>query len=94
MLLCWPPLGPGFLAIHLAGSSEEVQTGWTSSEYGDEGSWWDTASIAERREFAGLFIDRMTVSRAAAKRSRPTRADWWGAINPRVEFDWAKAPSN
>jgi hypothetical protein len=24
--------------------------GWTSGEYGDEGSWWDTASIADGRD--------------------------------------------
>ncbi|GIE86773.1 recombinase family protein [Actinoplanes regularis] len=69
-------------------------TGWTSSEHGDEGSWWDSAPIEERREFVGLFIDRLTVRRAAAKGGRPTRSDPWGAVAPRVEIDWAKAPSN
>ncbi|GLW31443.1 recombinase family protein [Actinoplanes regularis] len=81
-------------ALNKAMTATIPLTGWTSSEYGDEGSWWDSAPIAERREFVGLFIDRMTVSRAAAKGGRPTRTDPWGAIGPRVELDWAKAPSN
>ncbi|MET7417694.1 recombinase family protein [Dactylosporangium sp. NPDC005555] len=64
-------------------------TGWTSGEYGDEGSWWDSAPIADRREFVGQFVDRMTVRRAAEKGGRPTRSDPWGAIAARVDLDWA-----
>ncbi|MFF5072855.1 recombinase family protein [Micromonospora olivasterospora] len=69
-------------------------TGWTSGEYGDDGAWWDTAPIAERREFVALFIDRLTVRRAAAKGGRPTHADPWGIVAPRVEFLWAQPTSD
>lgn len=80
-------------ALDEAAAPSVPLTGWTSGEYGDEGSWWETASIGDRREFVALFVDRLTIRRAAAKGGRPTRANPWGAVTPRVALDWATAPS-
>jgi DNA invertase Pin-like site-specific DNA recombinase len=62
---------------------------WTSSAYGGEPAWWDTATVADRRDFVTLFVDRITVRRAASKGGRPTKADPWGTVNARVTLDWA-----
>lgn len=62
---------------------------WTSSAYGDEPTWWDSATVGDRREFVTLFVDRITVRRAASKGGRPTKADPWGTVNARVTLDWA-----
>ncbi|MDT5025276.1 MAG: hypothetical protein QOE61_1702, partial [Micromonosporaceae bacterium] len=63
---------------------------WTSSDYDDEPTWWDSATVAARRDFLTLFIDRITVRRAAAKGGRPTKADPWGTITVRVDLTWAQ----
>ncbi|MBG6067866.1 recombinase family protein [Micromonospora ureilytica] len=62
---------------------------WTSSDYGDEQTWWDAATVPDRRDFVTLFVDRITVRRAASKGGRPTKADPWGSVNARVSLDWA-----
>jgi hypothetical protein len=62
---------------------------WLSSDYEDEASWWDRASVLARRDFVRLFVDRITVRRAAAKGGRPAAADPWGPLSARVEMEWA-----
>lgn len=51
---------------------------WMPEEGGDPigpGSWWHSATLEERREFVALFVDRITVRKAARRGGRTWSED-------------------
>ncbi|MFF8942567.1 recombinase family protein [Streptomyces sp. NPDC014864] len=63
---------------------------WTESDSGDPmgpGSWWESASLADRREFVALFCKRIVVRKAlASEKSRGNKAR--AVIDGRVTVEW------
>ncbi|MBA9050775.1 MULTISPECIES: recombinase family protein [Streptomyces] len=53
------------------------------------GSWWDRASVEDRRELVALFVDRIVIRKSKVIGSAPGRP---AIIGPRVEITWAQAP--
>jgi hypothetical protein len=64
--------------------------GWLESDNGDPmgpGSWWESASLDERRELVRLFVKRITVRKAhPSEKSRGNKAK--AVIGPRVTIEW------
>ncbi|WP_051370343.1 recombinase family protein [Streptomyces sp. 142MFCol3.1] len=73
-----------------AGSLVLPISGWTGSDNGDPmgpGSWWESASLADRREFVALFCKRITVRKALpSEKSRGNKAR--AVIEGRVSIEW------
>ncbi|MDO0913007.1 recombinase family protein [Streptomyces sp. DT2A-34] len=73
-----------------AGSLELPIFAWTESDNGDPlgpGSWWESASLAERREFVALFCKRITVRKALpSEKSRGNKAR--AVLDGRVTIEW------
>ncbi|MFF3872526.1 recombinase family protein [Streptomyces sp. NPDC001978] len=65
-------------------------SGWTESDNGDPlgpGSWWESATLADRREFVALFCKRITVRKALpSEKSRGNKAS--AVIEGRVTIEW------
>ncbi|MGW5034704.1 recombinase family protein [Streptomyces nigra] len=65
-------------------------SGWTESDNGDPmgpGSWWESASLADRREFVALFTKRIVVRKALpSEKSRGNKAK--AVIEGRVSIEW------
>ncbi|MFI6563696.1 recombinase family protein [Streptomyces sp. NPDC050534] len=63
---------------------------WTESDNGDPmgpGSWWESATLAERRSFVALFIKRIVVRKAlSSEKSRGNKAR--AVIDGRVTIEW------
>lgn len=63
---------------------------WTESDNGDPmgpGSWWESATLADRREFVALFIKRIVVRKALpSEKSRGNKAR--AVIDGRVTIEW------
>ncbi|MFI5800901.1 recombinase family protein [Streptomyces sp. NPDC051677] len=73
-----------------AGSMVLPISGWTESDNGDPlgpGSWWESATLANRREFVALFCKRVTVRKALpSEKSRGNKA--LAVIEGRVTIEW------
>ncbi|MEU0937222.1 recombinase family protein [Embleya sp. NPDC005971] len=66
---------------------------WTNTDdpEGDPlgpGSWWDTATLVDRRSFLCLFIDRIEVAKAASRGNKWMEYD----ASKRVTIKWASRP--
>ncbi|MFE3167343.1 recombinase family protein [Streptomyces sp. NPDC059224] len=77
-------------ALGQAGSPVLPIGAWTESDNGDPlgpGSWWESATLADRRDFVALFCKRVTVRKALpSEKSRGSKAPT--VIEGRVSTEW------
>jgi DNA invertase Pin-like site-specific DNA recombinase len=57
-----------------------------------EGSWWHAATLDERRAFLTLFVDKVTVKKAAHRGGNFLGVDY--DADARLSLEWAKPPTD
>ncbi|MER7838304.1 recombinase family protein [Streptomyces sp. NPDC096040] len=77
-------------ALGQAGSLVLPISAWTESDNGDPlgpGSWWESATLPDRRSFVAFFCKRVTVRKALpSEKSRGSKAS--AVIEGRVSIEW------
>jgi len=80
-------------ALGRAGSLTLPIGTWTESDNDDPlgpGSWWESATLAERRSFVALFVRRIVVRKALpSEKSRGNKAK--AVIEGRVTIEWVSS---
>jgi DNA invertase Pin-like site-specific DNA recombinase len=76
----------GTLVLPIFAWTESDDPEWRGDPMGP-GTWWDKATLDERREFVALFCKKITVRKAlASEKSRGNKAP--AVIEPRVKIEW------